>query len=270
MPTVEQNQKLWSEEYDWSHMGDRWSAKWGGVDMHWYGTLLPRIHAFLPAGTILEIASGYGRWSHYLKDACDHLILIDLQEHCIEACKKRFADESHIEYYVTDGKSLDMVADNSVDFVFSFDSLVHVESDVIEAYLAQLSQKLTANGVGFIHHSNLGEFESYFSMMGSIPAAGRNQLHRRGLIDKDHWRGQSMTAEKFCQLAASHGLQCIGQEVINWSTKREIDCLSVFCKEGASWARPNVVLRNGRFMDVVQQIGELSRVYGESSWPQPD
>jgi cyclopropane fatty-acyl-phospholipid synthase-like methyltransferase len=39
------------------------------------------------------------------------------------------------------------------DFVFSFDSLVHVESDVIENYLTQLAKKLKPNGIGFIHHS---------------------------------------------------------------------------------------------------------------------
>ncbi|MEK6280890.1 MAG: hypothetical protein AABN95_11100 [Acidobacteriota bacterium] len=32
---------------------------------------LPRIHPFIPVGTILEIAPGYGRWTHYLKDWID-------------------------------------------------------------------------------------------------------------------------------------------------------------------------------------------------------
>ncbi|MCO6451733.1 MAG: class I SAM-dependent methyltransferase, partial [Caldilineales bacterium] len=189
MPTVAQNEALWSEDYDWSHAGDRWSAKWGGVDMQWFGTLLPRVHAFLPAGTILEIACGYGRWAQYLKDECQQLILVDLEEHCVEACQQRFADETHIAYHVTDGKSLDMIADHSVDFAFSFDSLVHAESDVIEAYLRGLAQKLTVDGVGFIHHSNLGEFSTYFGAVGKAPAAVRDRLYRWKLAEKDHWRG---------------------------------------------------------------------------------
>ena len=49
-----------------------------------------------------------------------------------------------------------MVEDGSIDFVFSFDSLVHVEADVLDAYLDQLARKLTPDGVGFIHHSNMG------------------------------------------------------------------------------------------------------------------
>jgi hypothetical protein len=59
--------------------------------------------------------------------------------------------------------SLDVAVDGSVDFVFSFDSLVHVEMDVIEAYLKQLAAKLTPNGVGFIHRSNLGQYAAYLS-----------------------------------------------------------------------------------------------------------
>ena len=35
-----------------------------------------------------------------------------------------------------------MIQDKSIDFVFSFDSLVHAEAEVIEAYLNQLAMKL--------------------------------------------------------------------------------------------------------------------------------
>ena len=55
------------------------------------------------------------------------------------ACRRQFADCSHIDYFVNDGKSLAMIADKSIDFAFSFNSLVHVEVDVLEAYLHQLA-----------------------------------------------------------------------------------------------------------------------------------
>ena len=84
--------------------------------------------------------------------------MVDLTERCIEACKERFSADSHITYYVNDGKSLAMIPDDSVDFVFSFDALVHVEADVIKAYLSQLALQLKPDGVGFIHHSNIGAY----------------------------------------------------------------------------------------------------------------
>ena len=67
--------------------------------------------------------------------------MVDLSEKCIEACRKGFASSSHISSHANDGKSLGMIAEKSIDFVFSFDSLAHAEADVIEAYLVQLATK---------------------------------------------------------------------------------------------------------------------------------
>ena len=117
-----------------------------------------RINRFVPTGTILEIAPGYGRWTQYLQGLCEQLVVVDLTENCIDHCRKRFADLDHITYHVNDGRSLAMIEDESIDFVFSFDSLVHVELDVLEAYLAQLGAKLRPGGAGFIHHSNAGSY----------------------------------------------------------------------------------------------------------------
>jgi hypothetical protein len=58
MPTIEENCSLFDESYDWPEAGEEWSKDWGGAQMQWYGCILPRISAFVPAQTILEIAPG--------------------------------------------------------------------------------------------------------------------------------------------------------------------------------------------------------------------
>ena len=84
--------------------------------------------------------SSKSRWlwamTHFLKDLCHRLTLVDLNAHCIAGCQRRFASCDHITYAVNDGTSLHMVPDQSVDFAFSYDSLVHVDADVIDAYLS--------------------------------------------------------------------------------------------------------------------------------------
>ena len=112
MPDIEWNQQQWGSRTNWSQHGEGWSSSWGSADMQWYCVLLPRIHRFVPARTILEIAPGFGRWTLYLKDLCTNLIVVDLVEQCISACKERFVNSSHINYFVNDGKSLEMVDDN--------------------------------------------------------------------------------------------------------------------------------------------------------------
>jgi hypothetical protein len=91
------------------------------------------------------------------------MILVDLCENCIEACKLHFSKFENVIYHVNDGVSLEMISDSSIDFVFSFDSLVHAEADVIQAYISQLAKKMKPNAVGWIHHSNAGNFYSLHS-----------------------------------------------------------------------------------------------------------
>lgn len=268
MPTTEENISFWDRSYNWRRRGDEWSVAWGGVDMQWHALILPRIHMFVPAGTILEIGPGFGRWTQFLRDLCEHLVLVDLSEKCIQACNERFASFPHVASYVNDGKSLDMIPDESVDFVFSFDSLVHAEEDVIEAYLGQLSRKLKKDGVGVVHHSNAGEIPRYHSALSRL-RRGRRFLVRLGLVDTvDHWRAYSMTAGKFERRAEEAGLQCISQELVNWLTGsgRLIDCISVFTRKGSTWVRPNRTLENGEFMKEVSNASRLAELYGASSF----
>lgn len=266
MPTVEQNEQQWNRNYEWEKQGDEWSATWGGAEAQWFGALFPRIHAFIPVDKILEIAPGFGRWTNYLRKYCGSLTVVDLGENCINACRQRFALDSHIQYHVNDGKSLDMVPDGSADFVFSFDSLVHAEADIIDGYLRQLAKKLTANGVGFIHHSNIGKYQQDFRRMDKIPAALKPAMTRRGYIDYNHWRAFSMTARLFEKFCDQHGLQCIGQELVNWGGKRLIDSFSLFTKKGSVWARPNRVIENPEFMKEADLIKKWSQVYTGASF----
>lgn len=248
MATVEQNKEAW-DRY-WPDGGDAWSQAWGGVATQWFGAILMRIHRFLPVETILEIAPGHGRWTQFLKDHCESLIVVDLAESCVEACRKRFSSYTNIRYHVNDGKSLHMVEDKSVGFVFSFDSLVHADADVIEAYLGQLASKLKPDGVGFIHHSNLGACKKVST--GQWPPDFTNP----------HWRAESMTARLFEEYCEKAGLQCITQEIVNWGGELLNDCFSLFTPGGSVLSRPNRVYVNDRFMDEAKRISMISEMYG--------
>lgn len=264
MPTVEVNKAAWDGDYNWTNRGDEWSAKWGGPYMQWYGSLLPRIASHLPTDNILEIACGYGRWTQYLKDLCNRLVVIDLSAECIQACKQRFSDSSHIEYHVNDGKCLDMISDSSVDFVFSFDSLVHADESVMDAYLSQFPRILKKDGVVVIHHSNLGEYRTRYSRIRRIPKL-EGALIRLGMLESAHWRDPSVDAEKVESLAEKHGLRCISQELIPWLNKRTfIDCVSTIVKGDSSIVRSNRVMKNAVFAEEAQNLRQLSQLYDPS------
>lgn len=101
---------------------------------------------------VLEIGAGQGRWSEFILKKAERVILVDVSEKCINFCRKMFSKSNNVEYYVNDGKRLDFIKENSVDFVWSFDSFVHMERDVIDAYFREFSRILKKGGKAIIHH----------------------------------------------------------------------------------------------------------------------
>ena len=244
-------------KYDWREAGEEWSQPWGSSAAQWEGTIFPRIRDCLPADTILEIAPGFGRWTHYLKRYCRQLWAVDRSSECIEVCRRRFEGDSHVRCYLNDGRSLSMIPDASVDFVFSFDSFVHTTRDVVEAYLRELRTKLKIGGTGFIHHSNFGEYVD--SLRERLPEALAKPLIKLKILDWAHHRHPSMTAELFRALCAEHGLHCLSQELVNWRGRRLIDCLSLFVRSDSAEGNPTKSIRNPNFMREAARIRRESQ-----------
>jgi ubiquinone/menaquinone biosynthesis C-methylase UbiE len=260
MPDVDANLRQWGNDYAWPEAGDEWSAAWGGPDAQWHFTLLPRVRPFLPAGTILEIAPGYGRWTKYLVDNCDSYVGVDLSPASIDACRTRFADTAHAEFHVNDGRSLSAVHDSSADFAFSFDSLVHVEEAAIASYLTELARVLTPDGVAFLHHSNLAGCKPV-ARPGRLALQAAERVRHRDTGGFDQWRGVSMSAQRMEELSTEAGLRCVGQEIVNWLGGRMIDCLSLVTQPGSKWDRANVVVRNPYFMAEAASAARAASVY---------
>lgn len=201
----------------------------------------------MPAKTILEIAPGYGRITQYLHKSCKKLLIVDITDKCIIACKNRFKSVQNIGYFLNDGKSLDMIPNNSIDFVFSWDSLVHAENDVIEAYLREIASKLTPNGIGFIHHSSLARYKDITT--GSLT------------VENKHWRASSMSAELFKKYCDQVGLNCIRQEIINWGDIIYNDCFSLFTHKNSRYSIPNRIIENIDFGNEINHSLYISRIY---------
>ncbi len=263
MPTLEENKRLWNELYHWNDSGNEWSAAWGGPSFQWIVTILPRIQRFLPATTLLEIGCGFGRWTDFLKDHCERLIAVDLSEQCIQACRRRFAGREHMHFHLTDGRSLRDVPAGSVDLVFSFDSLVHADPTVLDAYLAQLRDLLKPDGAAFLHHSNLGEYRGVLDKIRSVENL-EQELAGLGCWDADlHLRDPGPSAQWLAHRAQAHGLRCITQEKVPWGLGHLfIDCFSTLVRAESRYVRENHVFRNTAFAQEMAHARRLSEHYG--------
>lgn len=260
MGSVRLNKSGW-RDYDWGEAGDEWSQPWGGVDAQWHGSLLPRIHHYLPAASILEIACGYGRWTHYLREHCEQLTAVDLADNCIAACRERFAGDDRLRFVLNDGTTLPDVADASIDFAISFDSLVHVDKSVIASYLVELRRVLKPEGAALIHHSNLGAYAGRYERAARVPKL-TGALRRAQILEYPHMRDQTVTAELVAAEAEHAGLRCVGQELIPWLTQRTlIDCISVIVPAESPARRPNRVVPNRAFSREPAYLARLESVY---------
>lgn len=260
MPTIDENIEEWGSDYEWPRQGDDWSQPFGGTQRLWWGIVHPRVMAFLPAEHILEIAPGHGRMTQFLLGPCQRLTAVDLNASCIAACRDRFAGEAPLELHVNDGRSLDMVADRSIDFAFSFDSRVHVDADVMGAYLLELSRALAPDGVAFLHHSNAGAFLQPIASLTdrwSVPALG-GRISRR--LNRN-WRSAEVSAEGVAALAAEAGLRCVVQESVNWLAKLPSDCFSTVTRVGSRWDQAPRVVRNLSFMREAARLRRLAELY---------
>jgi hypothetical protein len=123
--------------------------------------------------------------------------------------------------------------------VFSFDSLVHVEIDVIKEYLSELVRVLSEDGVAFLHHSNMAAY---------IDATGTGLT-----IENAHWRGTSVSAEIVRDLCGLLGLNCYRQEIFNWGWGCHdlTDCFTYITRHGSRMAKKTVIVENNQFMEEV-------------------
>jgi ubiquinone/menaquinone biosynthesis C-methylase UbiE len=202
---------------------------------------------------LVEIAPGFGRWTHYLKDHCARLIAIDLSSVCVEACRRRFAQSSNVEVLQNDGHSLPTVQDVSVDFVVSFDSLVHLDAKTLGDYLAEIRRVLSPSGAAFIHHSNLEAHRRTARFAERLPRWIRRRATGLGLLPRTHWRDPTVSASWVATKCRELGFQNVSQELVNWrnGSRFLIDCFTTI-RLGP--AQPSTLIHNRSFMRDAREI----------------
>lgn len=246
MPSLEWNRTWFGLEAAWEDHGEEWSRSFGDTDLLWHGLIRPRIRHSLPAGVGVEIACGHGRCTRFLAAECVQLIAIDLSQEILDVCAARLSDLDNVTYRVTDGMTLP-VEDGSVDFVFSWDSLVHAEVDVLDAYVEEIARVLRPGGSAFLHHSNFGQY--FDPVVGADPE------------EPKHLRATTMTAQRLRERCREVGIACVVQELIPWGGRAKyIDCFSLLRNLGGADVEP-IVFEHSGFETELRNLRRLQQLY---------
>jgi SAM-dependent methyltransferase len=215
MPTLEEN-RFW-DRYDWPQDGDEWTDQAAFCGMPYAIWKQDVIAAFITPNvaknsTVLELAMGHGRWTLFLAQRARRYVGVDFGPSCVKFCRARFSNLPNVDFHINDGRTIAMVASNSVQFIWSFDSFVHIEPDITAHYMVEFARVLSPGGRCVIHHP------------GTPSPAQRAQGGRSAL-----------TTGLFARLASARGLVVVSQ-IDSWgpglrsNTKLFADCVSTLEK----------------------------------------
>jgi len=160
MPSLEWNRK-WGPmlaEFEQGPEEPHWGDRWG--DPETFEPLLEVRRRFVepylrPGLDVLEIGSGGGRWTQYLLPAARRLVVVELNPESFDHLRRRFpAHAERVDFHVTSGYEMGGVPDASIDLVFTFDVLVHVEPEGIGGYLGEIERVLRPGGRAVVHYGD--------------------------------------------------------------------------------------------------------------------
>lgn len=164
---------------------------------------------------VLELAPGHGRNTEMLRRHATEIHLVDVNQSCLDACKARFADQKEgcrFSYHLTDGTNLRAVADSSISFGYSWDSMVHFDKMVVRGYILEFARVLRPGGRAFLHMSNYGSVKPDSSWTSN--PGGRSDMSAALLMRYAEEAALAVSFQRLSGLRDGWGLD-------------DLDCLSV-------------------------------------------
>ncbi|TCZ61335.1 class I SAM-dependent methyltransferase [Roseicella aquatilis] len=197
------------------HAGDIWLPEHPYFDAAEpdFDLLWQMIEPFLEGADfscVLDLATGRGRNARKLLPLAQRLLLVDIRPENIAFCRGRFGDDPRITYIANTGYDLRAVPDASVTLFYSFDAMVHFDSDVVRAYLAEARRVMAPGARAFLHHSNHTGGEDW--------------------LQAPHCRN-FMSRALFAHWARKEGLTVLRQDVMDWGGVPALDCISLLRRD---------------------------------------
>jgi ubiquinone/menaquinone biosynthesis C-methylase UbiE len=146
-------QKKWAKLF-LDSKNDDFSNSWGSVDAYNpglgdYRIVKKAVQEIALKKTVLELGCLDGKWTQTYHGLANEVILVDLDNSIEPTLKHKFG--SNIRFYQTSGKELHGIADDSVDVVFSMDTLVRCRRNIIFSYFREFSRVLKKDGTIYLH-----------------------------------------------------------------------------------------------------------------------
>jgi hypothetical protein len=191
-------------------------------EAQWKETIWPLIKN-MDFSITVDFAAGHGRNSERLATLAKQLYIVEPNPDAVTVLQRRFSSRDFtcsIQVVQNSGMDLQQIPSKSIGFLYSFDSVVHFERQLVQLYMPEFERILAPGGYAFVHHSNFGRI--------SQEPDFRKHPGWRSNVDKD-W---------FAQCAFRNRLLTIKQVLIPWQVSdvviEEFDCITLLYKP-AQW-----------------------------------
>lgn len=215
----------WDLDYSsrYGHLGDEWNddrTVERKRDSFYFTAYAERW--IRPEMTVLEVGPGGGKWTVRIAPKVKHLIVLDVAEEMLSRTRARCKSLgiNNVEYVLANGQNFQPVADESVDFFFSYDVFVHIALEDSWPYAQEAVRVLKPGGLGVCHFA-----------INSVPEAWErieqnNDWYRGGI----HTLGQFyyFSPETLRRMYEKCGLRIVEQHEEGWH------CTCIFEKPSLS------------------------------------
>lgn len=151
--------------------------------------------------TLLEIGAGAGRMTHRFAELYGRVIALDVSEEMLRLGRGNLAGVGNVEWVLGSGADLDVVADHSVDDVFSYITLQHVPSTAaVLRYLEEAGRVLRPGGLGALQVRHPGPLPWAVDLAGHLAHAAQGRR-----VWSREWRGTRIPAHRLLQSASRSG-----------------------------------------------------------------
>lgn len=183
------------------------------IDRDWTTLIVPFLAGHgISFDRSVDFACGYGRNTVKLLEAgARQVTMVDLHPDNIAHCERQFAGEPRVTVVRNNGRDLRPLADATHSFVYSFDSMVHFDVELIAGYMPEFFRVLEPGGFAFLHHSNYDAAPGRF--FGDNP-------HSRNF----------MTQGLFLHLAIRAGFEVVKSTVFQWAEVPDLDAFTILKK----------------------------------------
>lgn len=199
---------------------------------------------------MLEIGCGLGRMTHHFSNLLGKVRAVDVSQEMLNKAQAYWGHLQNVEWSWVNGESLQPVAGESVDFVFSFWVLQHIpDPNAVLNYIRESERVLKHNGIALLQfrvmpaHSGLTALKYYIFTHCPTPVTKAliwiwDTVHRNvGIRAKfareyEAWRGCALRASAIEAAAAKSHLQILSTEKLGKQSPGTESRYYIFGKTG--------------------------------------